>query len=153
MNTKAGRWRPGPWGSSPAETVVSAGLACVVPRVGVGEHAINFDSKSNASVLTTGNAKMPDILIPDDLETALGKDFGVIPQVRHVLTEWVDGPLLVWIALDNPEPSVRKAVYQKELELMDGFPEIDFDFNLIGADGRNAEEFATGAHVVFSRQE
>ena len=36
---------------------------------------------------------------------------------------------------------------------MDGFPDIDFDFNLIPALGRKAEELATGAHVVFSRQE
>ena len=96
---------------------------------------------------------MPDVLITDSLETALGKDFSAIPQVRHVLTERVDGLLLVWIALDNPEPSVRKRVYRKELELMDGFPDIDFDFNLIPALGRKAEELATGAHVVFSRQE
>lgn len=96
---------------------------------------------------------MPDVLITDSLETALGKDFSAIPQVRHVLTERVDGLLLVWIALDDPEPSVRKRVYQKELELMDGFPDIDFDFNLIPALGRKAEELGTGTHVVFSRQE
>jgi hypothetical protein len=96
---------------------------------------------------------MPDVSIADSLEIALGKDFGGIPQVRHVLTEWVNGPLLVWIALDNPESSVRKRVYQKELELMDAFPGVDFDFNLIPALGREAEELAPGAHVVFSRQE
>jgi hypothetical protein len=92
-------------------------------------------------------------VIANSIETALGKDFGGIPQVRHVLTEWVDGPLLVWIALDNPEAKVRKRVYQKELELMDAFPDIDFDFNLIPALGRTAEQLATGAHIVFSRQE
>ena len=96
---------------------------------------------------------MPEILIADNLETALGKDFGSIPQVRHVLTERVESSLLVWIAIDNPEPNVRMKVYQKELELMDGFPEIEFDFNLIPTLGRNAAELAPGAHVVFSRQE
>ena len=114
---------------------------------------MSFDSNSKELILTTENAKMPDVFITDSLETALGKDFSGIPQVRHVLTEWVDGALLVWIALDNPEPGVRKKVYQKELELMDGFPGIDFDFNLIPALGREAQELATGAHVVFSRQE
>ena len=96
---------------------------------------------------------MRDVLITDSLETALGKDFSGILEVRHVLTEWVDGHLLVWIALDNPEPSVRKRVYQKELELIDGFPDTDFDFNLVPALGREAEELAAGAHVVFSRRE
>ena len=114
---------------------------------------VNFESNAKELILSTENAKMPDVLITDSLETALGKDFSGIPQVCHVLTERVDGLLLVWIALDDPEPSVRKRVYQKELELMDGFPDIDFDFNLIPALGRKPEELATGAHVVFSRQE
>jgi len=96
---------------------------------------------------------MPKTFIADDLETALGKDFGGIPQVRYVLTEWVDGPLLVWIAIDNPESSIRKKIYQKELELMDGFPEVEFDFNVIPALGRDAKELSTAAHVVYSRQE
>ena len=96
---------------------------------------------------------MPDTSITDTLETTLGKDFGGIPQVRYVLTEWLDGPLRVWIALDNPEPGVRGKVYQKELELMDGFPDIDFDFNLIPALDREVEKLTTGARVVFSRQE
>jgi hypothetical protein len=78
---------------------------------------------------------MPDAWIADDLETALGRDFAAIPQVRHVLTEWAGGPLLVWIAVDNPEASVRQSIYQKELELIDLFPEIDFDFHLIPALG------------------
>ncbi len=135
------------------ETVVWMGLTCTGRRYGIGEHVVKFDSNTDELVLTTESAKMPELLIADDLETALGKDFAGIPQVRHVLTEWVDGPLLIWIALDNPEPNVRRKVYQKELELIDGFPEIDFDFNLVPALGRNAEELATGAHVVFSRGE
>ena len=96
---------------------------------------------------------MPKVLTADPVEIALGKDFATIPQVRYVLTERVDGPLLVWIAIDNAEASVRRKIYQKELELMDGFPEIEFDFNLVPAIGRDAKEVATGAHVVFSRQE
>jgi hypothetical protein len=95
---------------------------------------------------------MPEIIIPESLEIALGTDLSAIPQVRHVLTEWVEGTLLVWVAIDNAEAGVRRQVYQKELELMDGFPEVAFDFNLVATMGRNAEELATGARVVFSRQ-
>ena len=96
---------------------------------------------------------MRDTTIADSLEIALGKDLGGIPQVRHVLTEWVNGPLVVWIALDNPESSIRKEVYRKELELMDAVPDIDFDFNLVPALGRTAGELVPGAHAVFSHQE
>ena len=101
---------------------------------------------------TSEQAKMPDLRIADSLEIALARDFASVPQVRHVLIERVDGPLLVWIAVDDPEPSVRRRIYQKELDLIEGFPEIDFDFNLIRAMGRNANELATGAHVIYSRQ-
>jgi hypothetical protein len=97
---------------------------------------------------------MPELLLlADTLETALSRDLASVPQVRHVLTEWADGLLLVWIAIDNPEPGVRRRIYQKELELMAGFPEIEFDFNLIPAMGRTADDLATGARVVYSRPE
>ncbi len=57
----------------------------------------------------------------------------------------------MWIAVDDPKPQVRRKIYQKELALIEGFPEVEFDFNLIPTMGRKAEDFATGAHVVFSR--
>lgn len=87
------------------------------------------------------------------LELALAEDLAVIPQVRHVLTEWIDGPLRVWIAVDDPNPAVRRQIYQKELDLINGFPEVDFDFNLIPAMDRDPDQIATGANVVYSRQE
>jgi hypothetical protein len=134
------------------ETVIWVGLACAARRMNGADQSMNFDSTAKGLIINTGNAKMPEILIADPLEIALGKDFAGIPQVRHVLTEWVDGPLLVWIAIDNIELDVRRKVYQKELELMDGFPNIEFDFNLVPALDRDPEELASGAHVVFSRQ-
>lgn len=115
---------------------------------------IHFDSNRSELVLTNEQAKMPELLLfADTLETALSRDLASVPQVRHVLTEWADGPLLVWIAIDNPQPGVRRRIYQKELELIDGFPEIEFDFNLIPAMGRKADDLVTGARVVYSRPE
>jgi len=89
--------------------------------------------------------------LADSLEAALCKDFASIPSVRHVLTEHAHHNLLVWIALDNPERDIRDKVYQKQLSLLDGFPEVNFDFNLIPANGRDPKEIATGAEVVYSR--
>lgn len=115
---------------------------------------MHFDSNRSELVLTNERAKMPELLLfADTLETALSRDLASVPQVRHVLTEWADGPLLVWIAIDNPEPDVRRRIYQKELGLIDGFPEIEFDFNLIPAMGRVAGDLVTGARVVYSRPE
>ena len=87
------------------------------------------------------------------LEEALSEDLAAVPQVRHVLTSQVNNTLLVWIAVDDPKPEVRHRIYQKELELLNGFPEVELDFNLIPSHGRRAAEIATGAKVVYSRQE
>jgi hypothetical protein len=76
-----------------------------------------------------------------------------VPEVRHILTEWDGRSLLVWIATDNPEPGARRRIYQKELGLISGFPEIEFDFNLIPSMGRRPEDLATGARLVYSRSE
>jgi hypothetical protein len=69
-----------------------------------------------------------------------------------VLIEKADGPLLVLIAVDNPELAVRRQIYQKELALIEAFPETDFDFNLIPAMNRAASQIATAARVVYTRE-
>ena len=101
------------------------------------------------------NEKLVQPKVPNDTspEAALSKDLAIIPQVRHVMIEHTEGPLFVWIAVDNPEPEVRERIYQKELEIITCFPEVDFDFNLIPSLGSKAAEIATGAQVVYSRPE
>ena len=91
-------------------------------------------------------------MIGESLETALSHDLASVPQVRHVITNRADSTLQVWIAVDDPTPEIRKRIYQKELDLISVFPEIEFDFNLIPSMGRNAAEIATGARVVYSRE-
>jgi hypothetical protein len=44
-------------------------------------------------------------------------------------------------------------VFQKELELIEGFPEIDFDFNIIPAMNRDACHFASSAKIIYSRED
>jgi len=95
----------------------------------------------------------PEVSISETLEAALTKDLASIPEVSHVMTERVeDGNLLVWIAIDKADSyEVRSQVYDKELGLIDGFPEVNFDFNLVPAMDRNPRELATGAQIVYSR--
>jgi hypothetical protein len=91
--------------------------------------------------------------IAQNLEACLAEDLAAIPQVRHVLTDRVDNTILVWIAVDDPRPEVRHKIYQQELDLLNGFPEIEFDFNVIPSQGRSVADIASGAKVVYSRQE
>lgn len=67
--------------------------------------------------------------------------------------ERADDNLLVWIALDSPTRENREKVFQKQFELIDGFPEIAFDFNLISSLNRSGADFASGATLIYSRED
>lgn len=113
-------------------------------------HVVTFDS--NSQTIDAIPSVRPEVSVAVGLEAALAKDLASIPDVRHVLTERADGNLLVWIAIDNSDSyEIRSQVYEKELGLMDGFPEVSFDFNLVSALNRNPKELATGARIVYSR--
>ena len=104
-------------------------------------------------VLSADWSHSPIVVEGQDLETSIARDLALIDQVHHVLIERADGNLLVWISVDNPVKEVRERIFQKELLLIEGFPEIDFDFNIVPTMNRNPSEIATGAKVVYSRPE
>lgn len=133
-------------------TLLSFVLSCQ-PRKCSGQGDQILHLSSNCPILAPSARRflVPHTMVADSLEVALAKDLATIPDVRHVLAEHVDGNLLVWIAIDNPEYELRTQIYQKQLELMDGFPEVNFDFNLIPAMGRSAAGLATGARAIYSR--
>jgi hypothetical protein len=134
--------------------VLTLALSCAPRKIntGEGEGLVCLDSGPNPLVVcSTGSCITPEVLLSDPLEVALSKDFAVIPEVLQVLAERADSNLLIWIAVDSPEYEVRDRIFQKELEILDGFPEVNFDFNVILADGRDPGEFATGAQVVYLR--
>ena len=101
--------------------------------------------------MTTDQMKAVSAELPDILETVLAKDFGSVDAVRYVLMECADGPLLIWIATDDTAPEVRRRIYAKELSLIEGFPGIEFDFNLVPSMGRSPEQICGPARVVYSK--
>lgn len=131
--------------------VLSAALTHPAQALALGKGLCTFSSVTRPLVYGNADSRASHVGVAGNLEQALAHDLGSIPQIRHILTRRVDGPLLVWIAVDSPDPSVRRKVYRKELALLEGFPEVQFDFNLIPAMGRSAEEIATDARVVYSR--
>jgi hypothetical protein len=135
------------------EGVLMVALATSPKRCDTKHSEVRLELNSGTPWLTTTTAYglEPDVLFGESLEIAMAKDFACVPQVRHVMAEHVDGPFLVWIAVDDPTPEVRARIYQKEMELIDAFPEIDFDFNVVLAMGRSYAEIATGASVIYSR--
>ena len=90
-------------------------------------------------------------VVSNTLEMALANELASVRQVRDVLVESVRDSFLVWITVDDPERAVRDLIFQKQMDLMDAFPEINFDFNLIPTMGRSIKEIATDARIVYSR--
>ena len=87
----------------------------------------------------------------DSLEVAIAKDFSAVPQVCHVLSEKTLDGFSILVTLEEYDRSTRERIFDKELAIMDAFPEINFDFNLVAALGRSAYEIATGNQVLYSR--
>ena len=102
-------------------------------------------------LINSGDAKMATTVVSSTLQAALAQDLASVPQVSDILIENVKGAFLVWVVVDNPERQVRDRIFQKQMDLMDAFPEIGFDFNLIPSMGRPVNEIATGAIPVYSR--
>ncbi len=137
--------------------LVETAVLCVVlarapEKCGVGERFLRLES-SDAVTLTAVRGADLCVLFGSPLEDALAHDLALVKEVRHVCIEKADNNLLVWIALDNPSKEVRERVFRKELELIEGFPEIDFDFNVIPAMNRGAHYFASSAKVIYSRKD
>jgi hypothetical protein len=96
--------------------------------------------------------KLLDLETTKSLDIALSQDLAGICEVRHVMTDQAEDGLVVWIVVDDPAPDVRREIYRRELQLLEDFPGIEFDFNLVYSLGRSTEEIATGARVVYSRR-
>jgi hypothetical protein len=122
-----------------------------------GERVFHVDSaqvkSSNEAVTITALGLEPDVCFGTHLEDALAADLSQVHEVRHVLVEKAENNLLVWIALDNPIREVRERVFRKELELIEGFPEIEFDFNVIQAKDSDPRQFASSAKIIYSRED
>jgi hypothetical protein len=117
------------------------------------EQIVRFDSnltyRGNVMIIE----QAPDVtpVLPETLETAIAKDFGTVDGVQYVFTEWTDGPMLVWIAMEDLAPALRRKVYFKQLGIIEGFPEIEFDFNVVSSAGRPKEQLCSSGRLVFSR--
>ena len=114
-----------------------------------GESVFHVSSNSLTLVLTAPSD--PIIIQGADLESALAKDLACVEEVRHVLIEHAEQNLLVWIAVDNPTRDVRERVFQKELSLIEGFPEVYFDFNIVPGIS-DPRQIASNAKAIYSRE-
>jgi hypothetical protein len=129
--------------------VLSSVLAASSRRCGAGESVFSVTEWKDS--ITVNGSREPSSLYSATLEDALAKDFSLIPDVHYICVDRADNNLLVWIALDHPNAENRERVFQKQFDLIDGFPEISFDFNVISSRALNPQEFASDAKVLYSR--
>jgi hypothetical protein len=138
--------------------LVEVGVICVIlaqepERCSAGERVFRVNSDVPTLILSADWSHSPNIVNGLDLETSIARDLALVEQVHHILIERAEGNLLVWISVDNPVKEVRERIFQKELLLIEGFPEVDFDFNIVPSMSRDPREIATSAKVVYSRPE
>jgi hypothetical protein len=77
------------------------------------------------SVLTPGAG-----VLPRALHAFMGK-VAPIPEVRAVTVSLEREVTLVWTYLTTRDRAAREHVYRAELELMESFPGLTFDFNVV----------------------
>ncbi len=132
--------------------VLSIVLAASSQRCGTEDSVFSAQSSPPKYILTVSGSKEPKLLYSQSLENALAADLELVKEIQYVSVERADENLLVWIAVDNPTKEVRERVFQKQFELIDGFPEVSFDFNLVNARNVTAQDFASSAKLIYQRE-
>jgi len=60
-----------------------------------------------------------------------GESVSTISQVRYVAAWVEDGTVHLWSIIPQRDREVQQKIYKKELEIMERFPGMNFDFNII----------------------
>lgn len=130
--------------------MLSMALSAPALRCEPGKRVFTADSQ-RAQLITVASPKT-DPLYSEGLESALAQDLSSIREVDRVFLERAEGNLLVWISATNTSRESRERIFLKQLEIMDAFPEVSFDFNVIPSKNRSAQEFVSEAKLIFDRQ-
>lgn len=130
------------------EVAMTVLLTAVAQKCGPGESVFSITSGSSCPVVVRGSME-PSLLSGQSVESALADDLSLVPQVKKIFVERADGNLLVWIATDRPAKGVRERIFQKQFDLIDAFPEISFDFNIISTSAENPSEIASEAKLIY----
>jgi hypothetical protein len=132
------------------EITTSIMLAVGAKRCGDGETVFSITTDKSRCIAVCG---LPEAgpLYSQSVEDALAEDLAFVPEVNHIFVERVEKNLLVLIAANNPSTEARERIFQKQFELIDAFPEISFDFNVISTNSATSSEITSLAKLVYSR--
>jgi hypothetical protein len=75
-----------------------------------------------------------------------------IPQVEHVCLKKEANVYHVWTVVRERDDQVDEAIYSRELDIMDGFDEVPFDFLVIHRGQRElADLLPEGAQIIYTK--
>lgn len=66
-----------------------------------------------------------------------------IPVVEAIIANRLRKGFSIWTVTDQPSEEEVTAIYWKEWELMEHFPETDFDFHVVEREGKPLDELVT----------
>ena len=82
-------------------------------------------------------AKVEAMLTPT-LRDSIGLEIGAaVPEVEVVFSSVESGTCYVWTVVTESNPGVRRNIYVKEKSLIDRFPNLAFEFNIIASRGQD----------------
>jgi len=110
------------------------------------------EDSSPVCVFTVSGSPDSSPLYSESLEHALAADLSVIQEINFIFVERAEGNLLVWVSVENPVAEVRERIFQKQYDLIEGFPEISFDFNLILGKGNDPKQYSTSSKIIYTRE-
>jgi hypothetical protein len=116
-----------------AETFVFMAIACYERRT-VENRIIHFDSCSPTFTFISSCVPSVQAVAAKSMEQTVIDGLKSISDVRGVEIERENGEFLVSVIANAPNKDARYAIYDRQFELMDQFPDATFDFRLIQAE-------------------
>jgi len=130
------------------EITASIILAAGAQRCGKGESMLSVATDKSHCIHVCGSVES-SLLYSQSVEKALADDLAHVPEVSHIFVERAEGNLLVWVAANNPSRGARERIFQRQFDLIDAFPEVSFDFNIISTQTETPLEIASAAKLIF----
>lgn len=108
--------------------------------------------ESDYEVALAGAFHLSVDTISDSLKQLFVSRISHLVEVELVFWRAEENRVRVWTVMDEPRLEVENQIYDAQLQFMDLFPEILFDFAVIFRQGKSREQILpSGATKVFAR--
>lgn len=106
------------------------------------EQSVSVSSEKSVAVPTS------------DVRDCIAFEFSLLKEVAFVYTAFRQNDVFyAWIVIDKFERKIREAIYERQRVIIDEFPTFQFDFYIMGLDGRDVSDLIgdPSMHLTYSR--